>query len=485
MFARVFYSLCVGLGIWSVSGAAWAIGFHGGGGFGGGFRGGFGGGGFGGGGFRGGIGGGGFGGGGYRGFAGGGYGGGFRPGGFDGLGGGFRPEGLGGLGGGFRPGGLDGLGGGYRPSFNQFRPQSVFPAQQFDHAAIPRFDGGFGGLDNRFSGGRVTPAEINNFLGIRGGPGGGAIGGLRPNIGAGGLNRTSALRPVTNWPAGHAGNRPAWSNLSPEAAGRFNNRLNDAWRGQGADRLNNWVANHPERAQHWQNWANNVRNRWDNRDHPWIGGDWWSRYHPNLAPWYYHNAWFRHPWWYWWTVPTWTGLVGWFPWGWEQPIYYDYGTGGNVVYDDNNVYVNDQLVGTAAEYAQSAADLATVDLSADVSAASDQDWLPLGTFALVTSTDDTNPTRVLQLAVDKQGIISGTLHNSATDQTAVVQGQVDKQTQRVAFSIGDKSHTVIETGIYNLTQPQTQVLVHFGPEKTETYLLVRLDKPAGDQTGQP
>jgi hypothetical protein len=66
----------------------------------------------------------------------------------------------------------------------------------------------------------------------------------------------------------------------------------------------------------------------------------------------------------------------------------------------------------------------------------------------------------------------------------VVQGQVDKQTQRVAFSIGDKSHTVIETGIYNLTQPQTQVLVHFGPDKTETYLLVRLDKPAGEQAGQ-
>ncbi len=35
---------------------------------------------------------------------------------------------------------------------------------------------------------------------------------------------------------------------------------------------------------------------------------------------------------------------------------------------------------------------------------------------------------------------------------------------------------VMETGIYNLTQDQAEVLVHFGPEQTQTVLLVRLDE---------
>ena len=91
----------------------------------------------------------------------------------------------------------------------------------------------------------------------------------------------------------------------------------------------------------------------------------------------------------------------------------------------------------------------------------------------------------MQLAVDKAGIVSGTMHNSSTGKTYVVQGRVDKQTQRVAFTIGANSDVVMETGIFNLTKPQTPVLVHFGPKKTETYLLVRLDPPkdAGGSTG--
>ena len=34
----------------------------------------------------------------------------------------------------------------------------------------------------------------------------------------------------------------------------------------------------------------------------------------------------------------------------------------------------------------------------------------------------------------------------------------------------------METGLYNLTQDQAEVLVYFGPEKTQNVLLVRLDE---------
>jgi len=88
----------------------------------------------------------------------------------------------------------------------------------------------------------------------------------------------------------------------------------------------------------------------------------------------------------------------------------------------------------------------------------------------------------VQLAVSKEGIISGTLYNTQTDAAQSVQGQVDKETQRVAMRIADSDTVVIETGIYNLTQDQTPILVHYGTDRTETWMLVRLENPAGDDT---
>ena len=48
--------------------------------------------------------------------------------------------------------------------------------------------------------------------------------------------------------------------------------------------------------------------------------------------------------------------------GWNNGYYYDCGPGGNVVYQNGQVQVDGQAVGTDAEYAQSAAELANVDL---------------------------------------------------------------------------------------------------------------------------
>ena len=35
----------------------------------------------------------------------------------------------------------------------------------------------------------------------------------------------------------------------------------------------------------------------------------------------------------------------------------------------------------------------------------------------------------------------------------------------------------METGIFNLTQETTSALIHFGKDKTETRLLVRMEQP--------
>ena len=87
-----------------------------------------------------------------------------------------------------------------------------------------------------------------------------------------------------------------------------------------------------------------------------------------------------------------------------------------------------------------------------------------------------------QLAVSKEGIIGGTYQNTDTDSAENVEGMVDKASQRAVWTIGDNKENVFETGIYNLTEEETPVLIHFGPEQTQQWLMVRLEEPEEDGT---
>jgi hypothetical protein len=160
-----------------------------------------------------------------------------------------------------------------------------------------------------------------------------------------------------------------------------------------------------------------------------------------------------------------------------QPIYYDYGN--TVTYQGDNVYVNGQDAGTAQQYYSQAATLATTGTDAQVSDTG-ADWLPLGVFAL-TKTDQSKSDVTIQLAVNKQGILRGNYTDNVTNQTQAVHGSVDKQTQRVAFTVGDNTTNVVETGLYNLTKDEAPALIHFGADRTEQWLLVRLDPPDQSQ----
>lgn len=272
--------------------------------------------------------------------------------------------------------------------------------------------------------------------------------------------------------------RPAWQNLQPDRINNINNNWNVAV-GNRANSFQNWGTLHPNRMAYWNGWGAGVRRGWATTlpaYRPWFNGAWWVQ-HPIAHGWW-HYGYLNRPWRYWWTVPTWVGVSSWFaPWGWSQGNYYDYGTDGNVVYQDNRVMVDGQDVASSEEFAQSAADLATVDPPADDAAAAAADWLPLGTFGVSTSPDDQDLTRVLQLAVNKEGIVSGTLYNTKTDQTHTIQGRVDRETQRVALTVVERPNTVLETGLYNLTQEEAPALLHLGADQTEQVLLVRLPEP--------
>ena len=69
------------------------------------------------------------------------------------------------------------------------------------------------------------------------------------------------------------------------------------------------------------------------------------------------------------------------------------------------------------------------------------------------------------------------MYNTVTDETQAIQGQVDKDTQRVAFRIGDNQDVHLRDGLVQPHAERVPLLVHYGTERTENYLLVRLDAP--------
>ncbi len=214
---------------------------------------------------------------------------------------------------------------------------------------------------------------------------------------------------------------------------------------------------------------NNIRDRHGDIFNP----RWW-RNHPNFARSYWINF-GRHPFPYnhWWRHAGWVALGGWVVGTtWSEPIYFDFDNG--IYYDNNQVYVNGATSVSADAYYQQASDLA---LSAPDPTKTESEWLPLGVFAL-TRPDASDSNVLLQLAVDKQGVIAGTYFNISTENARPVRGMVDKKSQRAAWTFADGKDTdiIMETGIYNLTQDETEALVHFGKDKTEKWLMVRMEE---------
>jgi hypothetical protein len=171
-----------------------------------------------------------------------------------------------------------------------------------------------------------------------------------------------------------------------------------------------------------------------------------------------------------WNTATWASVGDWCGYA-EEPIYYDYGT--NVTYQDNSVYMNGQDLGSSEDYYNQASELA--EQGTEAAAPADGDWLPLGVFALSKDAKATSDV-VIQLAVNKAGIIRGNYTDTVTNKTQTIAGSVDKQTQRVAFQVGDNKTAIIETGLYNLTKDEAPALVHLDKDRTEQWLLVRMNK---------
>jgi hypothetical protein len=217
-----------------------------------------------------------------------------------------------------------------------------------------------------------------------------------------------------------------------------------------------------------RSWAavNGAYTRWNAFTPGWIGG--------------YPGAWWPGKWAVYgsaWALATWPwasaygGCTG-------EPMYYDYGS--NVAYDDGQVYVDDQPVATAQEYYDQANQIAATGAQA-----TNEDWLPLGVFAIVADEGQTHTDKIVQLAINRDGAVRGNYQDLLTDQVTPIVGAVDKTTQRVSMKLQGNDQLVVETGLYNLTNDEAPVLVHLGADRQEGRLFIRLKQPEGSSAGQP
>ncbi|HVU87465.1 MAG TPA: hypothetical protein VHD36_09085 [Pirellulales bacterium] len=323
-----------------------------------------------------------------------------------------------------------------------------------------RVPGGFGGGAGKGpSGGGLGPGGGGK------GPGGGGAG-----PGAGGKGPGAGGKGPGGGGKGPGGGGIAGGGKGPNQGGAGNR--NPGNRNPGNRNPGNVT---PQQQQHAQNIRNNIQNNhnnWYGNHNNWYGGGWWGN----------HGGAWNHGWNYWhgWGPGYWWGglgvgaLTGFLLGSWGTPMYYGYGAGGNVAYQDDSVYVNGQYAGTPEAYYDQAQQIAQTPVSED---AQQGDWMPLGVFAVSSRADDDHPAMMMQLAVSKQGNLAGMYYNTSDDVALPIQGAVDQKTQRAAWTVGDKKNTVLETGIFNLTKEETPVLVHFGDEKTQNWMMVRLDKP--------
>lgn len=228
----------------------------------------------------------------------------------------------------------------------------------------------------------------------------------------------------------------------------------------------------------------------------------WQQNHPN-----WWNNW-NHPYgWYpdWWVGAGWGGLADF--WDYpadDEPVYYDYGN--NITYQGDTVYYGSQPLESANNYYQQAETLAnssndvyypalqvntnqqqgnTNNLqnsnlqNSQVAKLPDnfkKNWKPLGVYSLVDG-EQADTTQLVQLAVNKSGVVRGNYYNVLTAETKPVKGTVDKKNMRVAWTIGDNKNVVYDTGVSNLLKEQSPILIHFDKAHTEQWTLVKLEQP--------
>jgi hypothetical protein len=211
------------------------------------------------------------------------------------------------------------------------------------------------------------------------------------------------------------------------------------------------------------------------------GGPAWSAVNGAYTRWgYFTPGWSNNYPGAWWPGKWAIATTAWATAGWatagdycgcsDEGMYYDYGE--NVTYEDGNVYYGNEVVASNDQYYEEANQIADAGQSPE-----NEEWLPLGVFAVISEPTQTQTDKVLQLAMNKEGIIRGNYQDFLTEKVTPVTGAVNKETQRVALKLEGNDSVVVETGLYNLTNDEVPVLLHFDADRQEARTLMRLLNP--------
>ncbi len=296
-------------------------------------------------------------------------------------------------------------------------------ARRRPDAAVSGFRGAGGTEAARVSGGAASSSGYRQRGSVSAvqGRGGYTAVNVRGGYGAGGTGRIGSATAIV----GPGGNVVSAGRGASFVKGQFVG--GQAWRG-----------------------VNGAFNHWG-----WYGGaGWWGRY---------PGAWFPGRWALAttaWATAAWAVAGPYCGCDSGSAAYYDYGQ--NVTYGDDGMVYSDGQPVAAEEYYDQAAQIADAGQTPQ-----NEEWLPLGIFAVVASEDQTQTDKIVQLALNKEGVIRGNYHDLLADKVTPVAGAVDKQTQRVALRIEGNDQVLVETGLYNLTNDEAPVLVHFGPDRQE------------------
>ena len=229
--------------------------------------------------------------------------------------------------------------------------------------------------------------------------------------------------------------------------------------------------------------ARQVRSRWRDRDFddfPFRAGWWGDRDWRGGRRWDHWGRWSSSRPWYWWAWVTTPRLYGWFDYGWREPYYWDYGYGNYIYYDNGAIYVNGRWYQPAPVFYENTVRLVEEAPDLAPEEAAEMEWLPLGVFA-VTPDGQAEAEVLVQLAVTQEGVIGGTAFDQQTGAAYPVEGTVEKETQRAvwAYTNDRNERLVMETSIFNLTQPEASGLAHYGPTDIRVVELIRLEPPEG------
>lgn len=350
----------------------------------------------------------------------------------------------------------------------------------------------------------LTPIEAE----ARGGRGGGGRGGGGRSVGARGggarggayrgghrMNRTPTMSRASSRPAHRPAhrpqgrpqiqNRPSQGRIQqsrptvqqrPSAANRADlrnqvNRYAQSRPGQGGNRQvlgekrQDFASNRNNRISENRQLSDKVSQRLQESrpdSKHWFDRDFFDRHDIDIDYWQSGANW--------WRPAAWGTLAAWGSWNWASPYYYDDTGYSYSVLPAESTYTSPSIPTTSIPTQPAG--------TTETSTSTNEEWLPLGVFAVAKNAEAAAYTnRFIQLAINREGEIAGVLYNSTTDAAQDLTGMVVPTTQKAYWSLDNQSDSPIaSTGIYNLTQDETPINVHFSDGSDQTWTLVRLQQ---------